>query len=95
MFGAVYHFGPRWPGGKSSGLIISSAYAQDVPPRTLTTEDDFLRMRDYIVMEYKRLRGDISLEFVEGLTSALLKDRIPEISASARNLRGFVPEPAK
>lgn len=95
MYGAVYHFGPRWPGSKSSGLVVSSAYAQDLPPRTLTTDDDFLRMREYIVMEYRRLKGDISLEFVERLTSAFLKDKVPEISASARNLRGFVPEPAK
>lgn len=52
MFAAVYHFGPRW---KFNGV--------EPEPKTLDSEDDFLRLRALI-----RERPDIRLEELERLT---------------------------
>jgi len=84
MYGAVYHFGPAWTTATRASSVISLAQAQEFPPR-LKTEDDFLRMREYIL----RRKGDITLEAIEGLTSTFLEREVPKIPASAR-IRGLV-----
>ncbi len=53
MYAAVYHFGPRW--GSNKGL------------RPLKTDEDFLRLRDYI-----RSNPTISLDQIESLDQAKL-----------------------
>jgi hypothetical protein len=53
MYAAVYHFGPRW--GTEKGL------------RPFRTNEDFLRLRDYI-----RSNPSISLEEIEDLDQAKL-----------------------
>jgi hypothetical protein len=87
MYGAVYHFGPTWPAATRTSSVISLARAQELPPR-LQTEDDFLRMREYIV----RRKGDIKLEDIERLTSTFLKREVPVLPESAR-IRGLVKLP--
>jgi hypothetical protein len=54
MYAAVYHFGPRW--GTNKGL------------RPFRTNEDFLRLRDYI-----RRNPTISPEEIEGLDQAALR----------------------
>src|ERR1700726_2785951 len=53
MYAAVYHFGPRWGAAKSL--------------RPFRTNEDFLRIRDYI-----RSKPTVSLEQIENLNQTML-----------------------
>lgn len=88
MYGAIYHYGPRWPDPhanqlqKQSQVMVSVALARTRPlsqqkteNRALTSDEDFLRMRAYI-LGYK---GDISLQQIEGLTRDFLESAIPKV----------------
>ena len=90
MFGAVFHFGPRWPtppgrsghGGGAARFVM----AQDTLQPTLSTDQDFLRMREYI-----RRNPEISLASIEALTRERLLLAIPEVP---RIFRGLLEEPS-
>lgn len=90
MYGGVYHFGPRWPWPDPPAielliphqLIIPVAFVQtlsaskqETEARRLTTNEDFLRMRAYII----QLRGDLTLEQVEEFSSEFLKKVVPKV----------------
>lgn len=66
MYGAVFHFGPRWEQHAS----ILSMMAEG---RALRTDEDFLRMAELI-----ERNGEISLEAIEGLTAERLQELVPE-----------------
>src|SRR5216110_1466803 len=89
MFGAVFLFGPQWPtpaqapghSGGAAGFVI----AQDTLRPPLSTDEDFLRMREYI-----RSHPGIDLASIEGLTRESLVRAIPEVP---RMFRGLLEEP--
>ena len=89
MFGAVFLFGPQWPtpaqapghSGGAAGFVI----AQDTLRPPLSTDEDFLRMREYI-----RSHPGIDLASIEGLTRESLVRAIPEVP---RIFRGLLEEP--
>jgi len=85
MYGAVYHFGPRWPAPtlphRGSLSLPFSLSAQDSLIRSLTTDEDFLRMREYI-----RRNPTIELEAIERLTRAALERAVPQVPPAFRGL---------
>ena len=94
MFGAVFLFGPHWPtppggsghGGGAAGGAARFVMAQDTLQPTLSTDQDFLRMREYI-----RRNPEISLASIEALTRERLLLAIPEVP---RIFRGLLEEPS-
>lgn len=87
MYGAIYHFGPRWPDPLDARLLIPdqpivsvgsvqtlSASRSEMDARRLSTHEDFLRMRAYIF----EVGEELTLEDVEQLTSEFLKKFIRE-----------------
>jgi hypothetical protein len=103
MYGAVYHFGPRWLSAanasskhnRQGGIELARntqegpipSSASDVPPRTLEGRDDYLRMKEYIEQH-----PEISLQSIEDLTSAFLRKEIKEVAAPLRTLNDEYPD---
>ena len=89
MFGAVFLFGPRWPtpahvpghSGGAAGFDI----ARDALQPPLSSDADFLRMREYI-----RSHPGMEVESIEGLTRESLVRAIPQVPKA---FRGLVEEP--
>jgi hypothetical protein len=65
MYAAVYHFGPRW--------------GQDTSVRRFTSDEDLMRMRQYV-----EERPSMSLEAIEDLTREVLLQLHPVIRAEMR-----------
>jgi hypothetical protein len=67
MYGAIYQFGPRWKGAGALSPAVS----------TLSTNDDFLRLQEFI-----RKYPDLPLSRIEEVTRGELEQEIPEIPTS-------------
>lgn len=96
LYGAVYHFGPRWPNPPPKPLevgprVMLATYGpvvaqEETERRALTSDDDFLRMREYIFRrrEMSKEKGEMTLEEVENLTKDILAKAVPKVPARER-----------
>jgi hypothetical protein len=87
MFGAVYHFGPRWSlprkaeARSSSGKIVPASFQAGAPrgpidPEPTTrfeSDEDYFRMKVYI-----QKHPDVDLQTIEGFTAEFLRKEMPE-----------------
>jgi Protein of unknown function (DUF1353) len=98
MFGAVYHFGPRWrdaattsarEGKGADDTSFEQVQSGDVPePETFMTEPaDFLRLRAYI-----EANPEIPLEVIESLTVAFLRKQVPEVEMPEPRVNDAYPD---
>jgi hypothetical protein len=86
MYGAVYHFGPRWTiRAPRRSSVVPSILRSPQGQLPLETDADFLRMREFI-----RRNPEIALDSIERLTRGGLERAIPEIP---QQFRGLLPEP--
>lgn len=84
MYGAVTLFGPRWP--TPQALTLHAAPAKTTAPAEayaapLSSEDDFLRMREWI-----ETHPELTLEDIERLDRPTLTQSVPKLPAARRGL---------
>lgn len=87
MYGAVYLFGPRWtvsrPGGAKSIMVVQTPAVGQ-----LSSDEDFLRMREFI-----RLHPQITLDSIERLTRVGLERTVPRLPQRFRGVLSVPTEP--
>jgi hypothetical protein len=104
MYGAVYHFGPRWPSATrlSSryngpiGVVKLARNAQEpppLPPRSDVPPRTLEGWDDYIRMkEYIEQHPEISMDSIESLTAEFLRKEVKEIKIPMPTLNEEYPD---